>query len=68
MASVFDVAAYILSKADIEEGDGITHLKLQKLVYYVQGFAMATLGYPLFPDKIEAWVHGPCHSRTISCI
>lgn len=59
MTTVFDVAAYILSKSDPDEGDGITHLKLQKLLYYVQGFAVAILGRPLFPERMEAWVHGP---------
>jgi len=59
MASVFDVASYILSKADLDEGDGITHLKLQKLVYYAQGFSVVLLGRPLFPETIEAWTHGP---------
>ena len=59
MTTVFDVAAYILLKSDPDEGDGITHLKLQKLLYYVQGFAVAILGRPLVPEKMEAWVHGP---------
>ncbi len=59
MASVFDVASYILGKADLDEGDGITHLKLQKLVYYVQGFSVVLLGRPLFQEVIEAWPHGP---------
>ena len=59
MATVFDVAAYILSKPDLDEGDGITHMKLQKLLYYVQGFAVVILGRPLFKEKMEAWPHGP---------
>ena len=59
MASAFDVAEYLLSKADIEEGDGMTHLKLQKLLYYCQGFALAILKRELFEEKIEAWPHGP---------
>jgi uncharacterized phage-associated protein len=59
MANVFDVAAYLLSKADIEEGDGMTHLKLQKLLYYCQGFSLVLLKEPLFENVIEAWAHGP---------
>jgi uncharacterized phage-associated protein len=59
MTNAFDVAAYLLSKADIEEGDGMTHLKLQKLLYYCQGFALVLLGKPLFENVIEAWPHGP---------
>jgi uncharacterized phage-associated protein len=59
MADVFDVAAYLLSKADIEEGDGMTHLKLQKLLYYCQGFSLVLQENPLFENAIEAWPHGP---------
>ena len=59
MADVYDVAAYLLSKADIKEGDGMTHLKLQKLLYYCQGFSIVLLKKPLFTNKIEAWPHGP---------
>jgi len=34
-------------------------LKLQKLLYYAQGFHLALFNKPLFDDKIEAWKHGP---------
>ena len=60
-ATASDVADYFLnydSKSE-ESGEGITHLKLQKLVYYAQGFALVILGRPLFGEKIEAWAHGP---------
>jgi len=63
MANVFDVAGFILQlgKAVDDEGgyDLITNLKLQKLVYYCQGFALALRDAPLFSDPIEAWEHGP---------
>lgn len=59
MADVFHVATYLISKANVDEGDGMTHLKLQKLLYYCQGFAIIILGQPLFENKIEAWLHGP---------
>lgn len=52
-----DVAEFFLHL----EGDGgeISNLKLQKLVYYAQGFSLALLGEPLFDEPIEAWMHGP---------
>ncbi|MWP63219.1 Panacea domain-containing protein [Gilliamella sp. Pas-s25] len=55
----FDVANYILSLNDNDAGDLISNLKLQKLVYYTQGFSLAIFGKPLFNEKIEAWMHGP---------
>jgi uncharacterized phage-associated protein len=63
MTSVLDVANYILkiSKEDPEdeEYELISHMKLQKLIYYCQGFSLALFDTPLFPEPIEAWEHGP---------
>lgn len=59
MLSCFDVADYFLAKTDEDAGDAITNLKLQKLVYYAQGFSLALHGRPLFPENIVAWQHGP---------
>jgi uncharacterized phage-associated protein len=55
----FDVADYFLSLVDEEEGDLISNLKLQKLMYYAQGFHLAMYDKPLFSEPIEAWEHGP---------
>jgi len=59
MATCFDVAEYFLAQTDEEAGDLISNLKLQKLVYYAQGFHLAMFGRPLFKERIEAWTHGP---------
>jgi len=59
MATCFDVARFFLSKSNAEAGDTISNLKLQKLVYYAQGFTLAILDAPLFEEPIEAWEHGP---------
>lgn len=44
---------------DYEVYEGITHLKLQKLLYYAQGVYVAITGKKLFEEEIEAWQHGP---------
>jgi uncharacterized phage-associated protein len=55
-----DVANYFLTKTDEEAGDLISNLKLQKLVYYAQGFHLAMFDKrPLFNEPIQAWTHGP---------
>ncbi len=59
MICVFDVAEYFLSLADEEAGDFLSNLKLQKLVYYAQGFHLALFNRPLFMAAIHAWQHGP---------
>ncbi len=59
MLTCYDVAKYFLCSVDEEAGDLISNLKLQKLVYYAQGFHLALYGTPLFSERIEAWAHGP---------
>lgn len=59
MLSCFDVARYFLALVDEESGDSLSNLKLQKLVYYAQGFHLALYDRLLFPERIEAWQHGP---------
>lgn len=59
MPTAHDVAKYFLAKCDPEDGDEMSNLKVQKLVYYAQGFHLAVMGEPLFPEDIYAWAHGP---------
>jgi uncharacterized phage-associated protein len=57
--SALDVARYLLASQDQASGEEITNLKLQKLLYYAQGYHLALFGTPLFADEIQAWLHGP---------
>lgn len=59
MATAQNVAKYILTLSDEDDGDLISNLKLQKLLYYSQGFALAMFNRPLFDAEIKAWEHGP---------
>lgn len=57
--NAIEIAKKIVAKTNIDEGDSITNLKLQKLLYYQQGFHLAYFDEPLFNEGIEAWTHGP---------
>ena len=57
--NAIDIAKKIVCKTDVEHGDTISNLKLQKLLYYMQGFHLAFFGEPLFNEPIEAWTYGP---------
>ncbi len=59
MCSALDVAKYFLLKSDPEIGENISNLKLQKLLYFAQGFYLAFYNDSLFSARIEAWAHGP---------
>lgn len=56
-----DIANWFLGAIDRDAGDAITHLKLQKLIYYAQAWALALpqRGAPLFDEDLQAWAHGP---------
>lgn len=52
-----DVAERLIYEArqrDIE----MTPMKLQKLLYYAQGYSLGMNGDPLFSEEIQAWQHG----------
>lgn len=54
------VARYFLHIASmVEEATPLTHLQLQKLLYYGQGWCLAMHDRPLFDGTIQAWRHGP---------
>lgn len=57
-----DIAKKLIFKAQNDEpngGERLTNLKLQKLLYYQQGFHLAFFGTPLFDEDVEAWMYGP---------
>lgn len=57
MATVLDVASYILEKQG-----GTTAMKLQKLCYYSKAWHLVWEERPLFTNRIEAWVNGALQS------
>ncbi|MCK5413049.1 MAG: SocA family protein [Candidatus Pacebacteria bacterium] len=60
-----NVAKYLIYLAsqdfvgDNQEREGMTNLKLQKILYFAQAYYLAKLGKVLFSDNIEAWAYGP---------
>lgn len=63
MAKAIDVAKFFINlaqrQAEIDKGDLMTNLRLQKLLYFAQGSYLSRYGKPLFTDAIEAWTFGP---------
>lgn len=52
------VAEYIITKS-YENRTPVSNLKLQKLLYFVQGQAIKVYGERAFTESIEAWDYGP---------
>lgn len=49
-----DVISYVS-----QHESSITNLKLQKVLYYLQGYYARSFGEPLFEDDLEHWPYGP---------
>jgi len=61
VTTAIDTARFFLRLAADEEPDAeyLTHMRLQKLLYYAQGLSLACRDTPMFEDAIQAWRHGP---------
>ena len=57
--NILDVASFL-----IKEHEDMSTMKLQKLCYFSQGWALVWTEEPLFEEDFEAWASGPV-SRTL---
>lgn len=58
MNNAIDVAKYVINKC-IDMENPISNLKLQKILYYLQGNFLAKFSEPAFDEEVIAWKHGP---------
>jgi len=61
-ANIIDVAHLVVLAAS-QKGIGVTPLKLQKLLYYLQAWNLVFFNTPVFQDEPEAWVNGPVYRK-----
>jgi uncharacterized phage-associated protein len=61
LISAKDVALFLLYLTHQEESKeaSISHLKLQKMLYFAQTCRVQFSNGPLFTEEIQAWSHGP---------
>lgn len=59
--SVADYFIFLSSNKKIDDKtvEGVTPLKLQKLLYFAQAVSLSLYDKKLFEDNIEAWKYGP---------
>ena len=57
--SVFAISNSILDLAEKRGICDISPMKLQKLLYYTQGWHLGVTGREAFFDQVEAWRYGP---------
>ncbi|QAR44316.1 DUF4065 domain-containing protein [Kosakonia cowanii] len=56
--SANDIATWFILKF-AEYGDVVTHLKIQKLLYFSEAWNQVINDSELFKEEIQAWAHGP---------
>lgn len=57
--NIASVESPLLAEYILEKHGSMSHLKLQKLLYLVEGYHLAYYGVSLIEDDFEAWTHGP---------
>lgn len=57
MYNVLDICYYIIKYSN-DKDYGISNLKLQKLLYFIQAWFLVNAHRPCFKEKIEAWDFG----------
>lgn len=53
-----NITKYILYRCSFD-GDAVTNLRMQKLLYFVYVWHLVKLGSPCFKEKFQAWPNGP---------
>ena len=62
MYDALDVSRYVINYSN-SKLNGISNLKLQKILYFIQVYFLIKTKKPCFLDKIEAWNFGPVIPR-----
>lgn len=53
------IATWFINEAERESGEAMTHLKVQKLIYYAEAWFLANFDRSLIEEDLQAWTHGP---------
>lgn len=56
--NVLDIARYIIKYSN-DQDYGVSNLKLQKILYFIQAYFLIQTNSPCFKEPIEAWDFGP---------
>lgn len=56
---IMEAARYLVYLSYNDHTYSLTPLKLQKVLYYAQGWSFVWDDKPLFPEEFEAWQYGP---------
>ena len=60
------IDSIVLSNYILKHYGPMSHLKLQKLLFYCDAYCLAYFGQELITDQFEAWVHGPVSRKVFN--
>lgn len=65
MKDINQVCDYVIFRLTGEVNVPLNHLKLQKLLYYIQSWFLVynKEAQPMFQGKFQAWIHGPVNRQ-----
>lgn len=58
MHNALNLSEYVVQRSEFK-GNSITNLKLQKILYYLQGYSLREFDNPAFDSDIQKWMYGP---------
>lgn len=58
MYNVLEVCRHVINYSNIQDY-GISNLKLQKILYFIQAYFLICTSQPCFNEEIQAWDFGP---------
>jgi uncharacterized phage-associated protein len=59
MYDVVDISKQLIKIASADKDCELTPLKLQKIMYFAQGYYLVWKNKPFYYNRIEAWKYGP---------
>lgn len=62
------IDSIVLSNYILKHYGDMSHLKLQKLLFYCDAYCLAYFGEELVTDQFEAWVHGPVSRKVYNSL
>lgn len=68
LKSIASVDSGLLADYVLSTHGPMSHLKLQKLLYLIEGYHLAYFGRALVEDEFQAWTHGPVSRKVFDSL
>lgn len=68
ISNLHKIDSLLLSNYILKHYGAMSHLKLQKLLFYCDAYHLAYFDMELIDDKFEAWVHGPVSRKVFDSL